>query len=164
MRIAFVSHNDLGLACLEELDALGADVRAIYTRPREESVADQTSFEGIATETGADLQEIESVNTDAVVEQLRAYDPDLLYVVGWSRLVDERVIDVSNVATLGMHPAPLPRGRGRAPIAWTLIKGFEETALSIRSATSLTASTCRSAASFRSSTSVSKSSASRGDM
>jgi methionyl-tRNA formyltransferase len=131
MRIAFVSHNDLGLACLEELDALGADVRAIYTRPREESVADQTSFEGIATETGADLQEIESVNTDAVVEQLRAYDPDLLYVVGWSRLVDERVIDVSNVATLGMHPAPLPRGRGRAPIAWTLIKGFEETALSM---------------------------------
>jgi methionyl-tRNA formyltransferase len=29
-----------------------------------------------------------------------------------------------------MHPAPLPRGRGRAPIAWSLIKGFEETALS----------------------------------
>lgn len=29
-----------------------------------------------------------------------------------------------------MHPAPLPRSRGRVPIAWSLIKGPEETALS----------------------------------
>ena len=131
MRTVFVSHNDLGLACLEELHALGADIAAILTRPREESIADQTRFDDIAERTGAPLHEVESVNTDAVVERLRGYDPELLYVVGWSRLVEQRVIDVPRVAALGMHPAPLPRGRGRAPIAWSLIKGLDETALSM---------------------------------
>ncbi|MBX0305413.1 methionyl-tRNA formyltransferase [Haloarcula salinisoli] len=131
MRTVFVSHNDLGLACLEELHNLGADIPAIITRPRDESVADQTTFDGIAARTGADVHEVESVNTDAVVDQLRAYDPELLYVVGWSRLVEQRVLDIPSVAALGMHPAPLPRGRGRAPIAWNLIKGLDETALSM---------------------------------
>ena len=131
MRTVFVSHNDLGLACLEELHDLGADVTAIFTRPQDDAVADQTTFDEVAARTGATLHEVESVNTDAVVDQLRAYDPELLYVVGWSRLVEQRVIDVPSVAALGMHPAPLPRGRGRAPIAWSLIKGLEETALSM---------------------------------
>lgn len=131
MRTVFVSHNDLGLACLEELDALGADIRAIVTRPRDDAVADQTTFGDIAAATGAAHHEVESVNTDAVVGLLREYNPELLYVVGWSRLVEQRVIDIPSVAALGMHPAPLPRGRGRAPIAWSLIEGLDETALSM---------------------------------
>jgi methionyl-tRNA formyltransferase len=130
MRVVFVSHNDLGLACLEELDALGADIRAIVTRPSDDSVADQTEFEPFATRTDTRLYEVESVNTDEMAAEIESHDPDLLFVVGWSRLVEDRILDIPRVAALGMHPAPLPRGRGRAPIAWTLIKGLEETALS----------------------------------
>jgi methionyl-tRNA formyltransferase len=91
MRVVFVTHNDLGLACLEELVDLNA--------PEER-------------------------------ERLAGYEPELLFVVGWSRLVGPEVIETASVATLGMHPAPLPRGRGRAPIAWSLVKGLDETALS----------------------------------
>jgi len=130
MRVVFVSHNDLGLACLEELDALGADIRAIVTRPSDDSVADQTEFEPFATRTDTRLYEVESVNTDEMAAEIESHDPDLLFVVGWSRLVEARILDIPRVAALGMHPAPLPRGRGRAPIAWTLIKGLDETALS----------------------------------
>jgi methionyl-tRNA formyltransferase len=45
--------------------------------------------------------------------------------------VTREVIEVPRVAALGMHPAPLPRGRGRAPLAWSVIKGLDETALSL---------------------------------
>jgi methionyl-tRNA formyltransferase len=41
------------------------------------------------------------------------------------------VIEIPEVATIGMHPTPLPRGRGRAPVAWTLIKGYDQTSLSM---------------------------------
>jgi Methionyl-tRNA formyltransferase len=44
--------------------------------------------------------------------------------------VEQDVLSIPSVTAVGMHPAPLPRGRGRAPIAWSLIKGLEETALS----------------------------------
>lgn len=131
MDVVFVSHNDLGHACLEELDALGANIQAIFTRPTDGDIADQTEFSSVATATDADYHEVESVNTDTVVETIAAYDPELLFVVGWSRLVERRVLDIPSVAALGMHPAPLPRGRGRAPIAWNLIKGLDTTALSL---------------------------------
>jgi methionyl-tRNA formyltransferase len=131
MRTVFVSHNDLGLACLEELDRLGADIQAVLTRPELDRISDQTDFTGFTDDRDVPLHRVESLNTDAWVDRLADYDPELLFVVGWSRLVEQRIIDVPSVAAFGMHPAPLPRGRGRAPIAWSLIKGLDETALTM---------------------------------
>lgn len=131
MRIVFITHNDLGRACIEELYDAGADVAGVITRPPQPDVVDQTEFAEVADRVDAGLHHVESVNDDWVVDKIASYDPELLFVVGWSRLIERRVIELSSVASLGMHPAPLPRGRGRAPIAWTLIKGLEKTALSM---------------------------------
>lgn len=130
MRTVFISHNDLGSACLEELSTLGADVRGIFTRPQSDDIADQTDFGAFGAREDVPIHEVESVNTATVAERIAGYDPELLFVVGWSRLVEPRIFELPTVAALGMHPAPLPRGRGRAPIAWSLIKGLDGTALS----------------------------------
>lgn len=129
MRVVFVTHNRLGEACIEELSNLGADVRAVFTRPPEADIADQTSLRQLCEETSASLHYVESVNDSEVVDTIEGYDPQLLFVVGWSQLVEQEVIDLASVASLGMHPTPLPRGRGRAPIAWSLIKGLDRTSL-----------------------------------
>lgn len=130
MRVVFITHNELGLACLQELYNLGANIEAIYTRPEQEDLSDQTDLSKFAIKNKIPLNRVGSINTDAVKSQLKEYNPELLFVVGWSRLVDPEVIEIPSVTALGMHPAPLPRGRGRAPIAWSLIKGLDETALS----------------------------------
>lgn len=130
MRVVFVTHNDLGLACLEGLADLGADIQAVYTRPREPGLSDQVGLKSFANEHDAALHRVESVNDPEVIEQIDGYEPELLFVVGWSRLVDSGVLELPSVAALGMHPAPLPRGRGRAPLAWSIIKGLDATALS----------------------------------
>jgi len=130
MRVVFVTHNDLGLACLEELVDLGADVRGVFTRPEQRDLADQTDLSAFAEAESIPLHRVESVNTDATKAAISDCDPELLFVVGWSRLVDADVLDIPSVTALGMHPAPLPRGRGRAPIAWSIIEGLDETALS----------------------------------
>jgi len=131
MDTVFVTHNDLGRRCILTLDDLGASISAIYTRPDTHHISDQISFRTVAAETNADLHDVASVNESDVVDQIERYDPDLLFVVGWSRLVNQRVIDIPTIAALGMHPTPLPRGRGRAPVAWNLIKGRERTQLSL---------------------------------
>lgn len=130
MRNVFVTHNELGLACLEELADFGAEIQAVYTRQRQSHLADQTELDEFTDERGIPLHRVESVNDEEVKSQIRTYGPDLLFVIGWSRLVETAVIDIPSTAALGMHPAPLPRGRGRAPIAWSIIKGLDETALS----------------------------------
>lgn len=130
MRVVFISHNELGLACLEELIDLGADVKAIFTRPQTDEIADQVGFGDCATSHGITMHEVDSVNTETTAKRIAGYNPDLLFVIGWSRLVDSSILQLASLAALGMHPAPLPRGRGRAPIAWSLIKGLNQTALS----------------------------------
>jgi methionyl-tRNA formyltransferase len=130
MDIVFVTHNKLGLACLEELSAVGADIRAVYTRPEREDISDQVPIDSFAEEQDVPLHRVDSINSDSVKTEIAGYDPELLFVVGWSQLVDSAVLDIPSVAALGMHPAPLPRGRGRAPLAWSMIKGLDQTALS----------------------------------
>lgn len=131
MQVVFITHNELGQACLEELDSLGADIQAVYTRPERDDLADQTDLAEFTTSNEIPLHRVESVNTASVKAQILEYDPDFLFVIGWSRLVDSEIIEIPSVAALGMHPAPLPRGRGRAPLAWSIIKGLDETALSL---------------------------------
>jgi methionyl-tRNA formyltransferase len=130
MRVVFITHNELGLACLEELADLGADVRAVYTRPETDDLSNQVGFEAFTDARDVPLHRVDSVNDEQVVSQIAGYEPELLFVVGWSQLVTRAVLDLPTVTALGMHPSPLPRGRGRAPLAWSLIKGLDETELS----------------------------------
>ena len=130
MKVVFITHNEVGLACLTELNELGADIQAVYTRDSDEKISDQVELELFTERANVSLHRVSSVNTEAVKSQIQEYAPDMLFVIGWSRLVEQDVLNIPSVAAVGMHPAPLPRGRGRAPIAWSLIKGLEETALS----------------------------------
>lgn len=50
---------------------------------------------------------------------------DLLIVVGWQRLIPEWLLDRLSIGAFGMHGSaePLPRGRGRSPMVWSIIEG-----------------------------------------
>lgn len=130
MQVVFVTHNELGVACLEELTELGAEVNHVFTRPEQEDISDQADIETFTDNNDIPLSRVESVNTPTAKSTIQDCDPDILFIIGWSQLVDSEVLDLPNKAALGMHPAPLPRGRGRAPLVWSLIKGLDETALS----------------------------------
>jgi methionyl-tRNA formyltransferase len=130
MQTVFISQNELGLACLEELLDLDADVHHVFTKPANPNISDQVAFDPLCQSYGIPTTETESVNDDTTVATIRKCDPDLLFVIGWSELVSSTVLNIPSVTALGMHPAPLPRGRGRAPLAWSLIKGLDETGLS----------------------------------
>lgn len=48
--------------------------------------------------------------------------PDLVFVVGLSQLFPESMLSLAKVANVGFHPTALPKGRGRAPIAWLILE------------------------------------------
>ena len=58
----------------------------------------------------------------AAVNDLRL---DLLFVIGWQRLIPESILAQLRIGAFGMHGSPdgLPRGRGRSPLNWSLITG-----------------------------------------
>lgn len=54
---------------------------------------------------------------------LRAFAPDILFVVGLSQIVPTSMLDIAAKANIGFHPTALPRGRGRAALAWLILQG-----------------------------------------
>jgi methionyl-tRNA formyltransferase len=63
--------------------------------------------------------------------RIRDIGPAYLLVIGWSHLVGTDILSIPAAGSIGMHPSPLPLGRGQAPIPWTIIKGLKRTALSV---------------------------------
>lgn len=59
------------------------------------------------------------------VAAISAADLDILCVIGWERLLPDRVLALPKLFVCGMHGSPygLPRGRGRSPMNWSLIQG-----------------------------------------
>lgn len=58
---------------------------------------------------------------------LRALGLDILLVMGWQRLIPDWYLDTLSIGAFGMHGSsrPLPHGRGRSPMNWSLIQGKE---------------------------------------
>lgn len=54
---------------------------------------------------------------------------DFIFVVGLSQLVSDKIILSAKQACIGFHPTKLPKGRGRAPIAWLILEGVTESAV-----------------------------------
>jgi methionyl-tRNA formyltransferase len=65
-----------------------------------------------------------SLKSDIDREKLGSIDIDLLFVIGWQRLIPEWLLEKLQVGAFGMHGAskPLPFGRGRSPMNWSIIQ------------------------------------------
>ncbi|WP_205479985.1 methionyl-tRNA formyltransferase [Sphingomonas arenae] len=81
-----------------------------------------------AAPPGCEVIPAPNCNDPAVVEQVRALRPDLLFVIGWSQICREPLLGAAPLGAVGFHPAPLPRLRGRAAIPWTILLGEPITA------------------------------------
>lgn len=84
-------------------------------------IADYRSLRALATEAGVPFRAFVKVGEPDVADFLRTHRPDLLWVIGLSQLVPQSLIDLAPAGGVGFHPTMLPEGRGRAPVAWTIL-------------------------------------------
>ena len=66
-------------------------------------------------------REVVKINSNDIKEQIRKSSVDILFVVGLSQLIDEDIIRMPRFGCVGFHPTKLPKGRGRAPMAWLIL-------------------------------------------
>ncbi|MCW2932455.1 MAG: hypothetical protein JWM19_3417 [Actinomycetia bacterium] len=85
----------------------------------------------LAAEQGVPYIGTSDGRLSSLAGRIRDAGPAYLLVIGWSRLVGEDILSIPAAGCIGMHPTPLPLGRGQAPIPWTIIKGLKQTALSV---------------------------------
>ncbi|ACF14602.1 formyl transferase domain protein [Chloroherpeton thalassium ATCC 35110] len=59
-----------------------------------------------------------NINDDENIKWVRNLKPDYMFAVGFSQLLKHDILAIPQFGTIGFHPTKLPKGRGRAPLAW----------------------------------------------
>jgi len=128
-RIAFLATGSFGVPLLSRLPALCDDLlvvsqpdkpagRGLQTRPS--PVAAWAREHRVTVETPRRLR------SDEGRELLRAFRPDGLLLAAYGQLVPSDLLEVASRPPLNVHPSLLPRHRGAAPVASTILAGDPE--------------------------------------
>ena len=113
--------------------ANGFELGAVVTLPLELSKrhSDFVDLRPAAAAADAEIIEAPNGNAPEVIEAISAHRPDIGFVIGWSQLCKQPLMDALGGDVVGYHPAPLPRLRGRAVIPWTILLEEKITASSL---------------------------------
>jgi len=128
-RIVFVGVHQESRAPFEYLLATGENVVGLVTLTPEQAAkfSGTTDLATPARDVQIPTLEVTTLKDEGAVEFVEKLRPDILLVVGWMRLLTDRVLRIPKIACLGFHASLLPKYRGRAPINWALINGETKT-------------------------------------
>ncbi|AWI77210.1 formyl transferase [Parazoarcus communis] len=127
MRIVFIGTVNFSLRALERLLDIGADVVGVCTSVDTGENSDYADLSEISRVNQVPCLHVSNVNSAETLEWIRAKRPDVIFCLGWSRLLKRELLELAPMGVVGFHPALLPANRGRHPIIWALVLGLEET-------------------------------------
>ncbi|MCG1021396.1 formyltransferase family protein [Sutcliffiella horikoshii] len=132
-KIAFATCVQLGLSCIEEIYRIGGKLDLLITLKdkKAKNKSGRIYLDEIATEHNAPLLKIDNINDQEVLSALKEHQIDWLFIIGWSQIARKDVLETPTYGCIGMHPTLLPVGRGRAAIPWAIIKGLDETGVTM---------------------------------
>lgn len=133
LNMAFATCVQLGLSCIREIYRVGGNLDLLITL-KDEKAKDKSGriyLDEIAAEKRVPLLKINSINDSDVIDALKKHQIDWLFIIGWSQVAKKEVLSTPSLGCIGMHPTLLPIGRGRAAIPWAIIKGLQETGVTM---------------------------------
>jgi methionyl-tRNA formyltransferase len=133
MSIVFFGTPRFSVPSLKTLLDAGEDVSAVVTRPDKRAgrgkQMHQTPVKELALERGLDVLQPTKMKDPAFVERLKGYAPEFFVVVAYGRIITPEMLAIPTRGTVNLHASILPKYRGASPIAWAIINGDSETAL-----------------------------------
>ncbi len=132
MKFAFVTCVQIGLSCMEAIYDVNGSLDLIISIPDEKAKnkSGRIYVDDFATKHNIPVVKSNHINDTAVIEAIKAYEIDWLFIIGWSQIASKEAIESAKIGTIGAHPTLLPTGRGRAAIPWAIIKGLDVTGVS----------------------------------
>src|SRR5262249_38699960 len=125
------AYQEMGYACMEELIALGAPIKALFTHrddPKEEVW--WHSCVALAEREGIPVHYAEKID-DEWIGRIAAMAPSVIYSFFYRNLLPQRLLDCAALGAYNLHGALLPDYRGRASVNWVLVNGETETGVTL---------------------------------
>lgn len=136
MRIVFMGTPAFAVSVLRRLVEDQWDVTAVYTQPDKPKNRGMklvpTPVKEYAAAQNIPVCQPESCRDEAVLEELRALEPDVIVVAAYGKLLPQALLDIPRIATINVHSSLLPQYRGAAPINWAVLNGDAETGVTIQ--------------------------------
>ena len=131
-KIVCVGSNLESRVVLEGLIATGVQVVGLVTLPDGSSaVSDHVDLHPLCERHGIETIDTTDINSGPTIAAIERLKPDYLYTLGWSQLFGDELLSVPVRYVVGSHPSPLPEGRGRAPVPWTILQGCDRSAVTL---------------------------------
>ncbi len=123
MNVALIGSVSSSWYALDGLLRGGVEVTGVLAvdESQADRICDYRSLRTLAANGRIPFQSFVKVSEPQVEAFLLGHAPDLLWAIGLSQLVPQRLRDVARFGGVGFHPTMLPLGRGRAPVAWTIL-------------------------------------------
>ena len=130
-RIIFFGTPSFALPTLRTLFEGPDEVIAVVTQPdREKGRGRKVLFSPVkelALQHDLTPLQPEKVKEEAFQEAVRSLQPDLIVVVAYGQILTKSILKIPKYGAVNVHASLLPKYRGAAPIAWTILNGEKVT-------------------------------------
>lgn len=93
-----------------------------------DKVSGWVDLKGQSKELNLQYKGFTKINDDENIIWAKEKNPDIIFAVGFSQLMSEEWLQMPTLGCIGFHPTKLPKGRGRAPLAWITLEQPEGSA------------------------------------
>ncbi len=135
MRVLFWGTPAFALPTLDALEDEGHHVVGVVTQPdRPKGRGRKTApspVRALAEAEGYPVLTPDRPRGDEFLSQILAFAPEVSVVVAYGHILKPEVLEVPAVGSFNVHASLLPRLRGAAPINWALVRGDQETGVSV---------------------------------
>lgn len=135
LRIIFMGTPEFAVPALRALIAQGEKIVAVITQPDRPAgrgrVLTPPPIKVVAQGAGLDVLQPTKIRTVAFLEELRAYEADIILVAAYGRILPPTILSLPRLGCINVHGSLLPSYRGAAPIQTAILRGEKEAGVTI---------------------------------
>lgn len=135
MNIIFMGTPDFAAASLEELLKSRHQVKLVVTQPDKargrKKELQPSEVKVVAQREGLPVFQPLKMKAPETLEELKKYQPDVIIVVAYGRIIPERILELPRYGCINVHASLLPKYRGAAPIQWAVLNGEEKSGVAV---------------------------------
>jgi methionyl-tRNA formyltransferase len=136
LRLVFMGTPELAAVCLDALlRAPDLQVVGVVTQPDRPKGRDlklaPPPVKELALHHGLPVLQPEKARDEQFINQLAAWQPDLIAVAAFGQILPQRLLDLPKFGCLNVHTSLLPKYRGAAPIQRAILNDDAETGVTI---------------------------------
>ena len=127
MNVIVIGAVQFTLEMLIVIDQM-AEVVGVITSDTTSLNSDYADLSPYCFEKSIPFYKTNDVNSNDTLEWVSERKAEVIFCLGWSRLIKQPLLKSAPMGVIGYHPAALPKNRGRHPLIWALVLGLSETA------------------------------------